>query len=254
VRITDITVGTTTDMSDMVFSIVAGTSKSLAVTSPNGGETLHVGLNWNITWLTTGTIGKVTLQYSVDGGTNWFMVASAIPNSGSYRWTVPDDVSTNCLVRVSDASAESLTDSSDAAFTISNAPTVVVSSPNGGEKWAVGSSHTITWLSSGTLGDIKIEYSTDGGASWTVITDATPNSGTFLWAVPKSISDLCLVRVTGRAAGNLTPDVSDLVFSIVSASSSTASPAAKAGGGVGPAPGSPPGSKVRRRITQGESH
>jgi hypothetical protein len=252
IRITDISVSTTTDMSDNVFSIVAGTLTSLAMTSPNGGETLHVGLDWTITWQTVGQVAKVTLQYSVDGGTNWFMVASAIPNTGSYRWTVPDDVSTNCLVRVSDASQDSRTDTSDAAFTISNAPIVIVASPNGGEKWVVGSSHAVTWKSSGAIGDIKIEYSTDGGANWTVITDTTSNSGTFPWIVPNAVSDLCLIRITGRAAGNLATDTSDLVFSIVRAASPAASPGAKAGN-TGPASGGLPGANARRRFVQGES-
>ncbi len=225
---------------------------SLAVTSPNGAETLHVGFNWIITWLAAGKVDKVTIQYSVNNGTDWFMVAYAIPNTGSYLWNVPDDVSSNCLVRVSEAATEVPTDSSDAVFTISNDPIVVVTSPNGGEKWAVGSSQAVTWQSGGAVGDVKIEYSTDGGTSYTVIVDDTQNTGTYTWVVPDAVSDLCVVRITDISVSTTT-DMSDLVFSIVPASSPAASPAAKAGT-IGPGPGSPPGAKVRRRFIQGESH
>ncbi len=226
---------------------------SLAVTSPNGAETLHVGFGWIIAWLTTGKVDKVTLQYSVDGGTNWFMIAYKIPNTGTYAWDVPDDVSATCLVRVSETETEIPTDSSDAVFAISNDPMIVVSSPNGGEKWAVGSTQTISWRSGGAVNDVKIEYSIDGGVTYTSIVDDTQNTGTYTWVVPDAVSDLCLVQITDVSVSTTT-DMSDIVFSIVSASSSKASPATKTAGGTGPTPGSPPGAKVRRRISQGESH
>ena len=225
---------------------------SLAVTSPNGAETLHVGFGWIITWLTTGKVGKVTIQYSVDDGTNWFMVAYNIPNTGSYAWDVPDDVSVNCLVRVSETETGIPTDSSDAVFTISNDPLIVVSSPNGGEQWAVGSPQTISWRTGGAVNDVKIEYSTDGGTTFTSIVDDAQNTGTFPWVVPDAVSDICLVRITDISVSTTT-DTSDVLFSIVPASSSSASPAAKTAGGVRPTPGSPPGPKARRRVSLGES-
>ena len=91
------------------------------MTAPNGGETWAVNSKQNITWSTIGNIQRVTIQYCVDGGTNWFMVASDIANANTYAWTVPDDISANCLVKISEARTGYPHDRSDAPFTISAA-------------------------------------------------------------------------------------------------------------------------------------
>jgi hypothetical protein len=59
-------------------------------------------------------------------------------------------------------------------------PAIAITSPNGGEKWDVGSSHLITWTTEGTVGNVKIEYSADNGTSYTEIVASTPNSGGYL--------------------------------------------------------------------------
>jgi hypothetical protein len=222
VRLTEIVDTTVTDTSDAVFSIVAADGpRSLAVTSPNGGEVLRVGWKDNITWSTVGNIQRVTIQYSIDDGTNWYMVASDIPNTNSYVWDVPDDVGTKCLIKISEASTGHPYDVSDAVFTISNDPVVAITSPNGGEKWAVGSSHAITWKTGGTVADLLIEYSTDGGTTWATIIADVQNQGSYAWVVPNTISDACLVRMT-QIVGTSVTDTSDAVFSIVPAGSSLA--------------------------------
>jgi hypothetical protein len=53
-------------------------------------------------------------------------------------------------------------------------PTVIVTSPVGGENWQTGTSHDVTWSVSGSTGSIsywKVALSTDGGASWPTATD-----------------------------------------------------------------------------------
>ena len=187
---------------------------SLAVTSPNGDEVLRTGYNWVLTWLTSGQVDRVTIQYSVDDGTNWFMVAYNIPNTGSYTWMVPDDPSENCLIRVSEASTGDPTDDSDAVFTISDAPILVVTSPNGGEQWPVGSTQTILWTSANGAGDVLIEYSTDDGTTWTTVVADTPNTGSYPWVVPDTVSDLCLVRLSDVSNTSTVQGESASVFSI----------------------------------------
>ena len=86
-------------------------------------------------------------------------------------------------------------------------------SPNGGESWAVGDEHDITWDSGGQIGFIRIEYSTDAGSSWASIVDGTLNSGVHPWIVDAPPSDNCLVRVS-RSADPGTNDTSDWAFSV----------------------------------------
>jgi len=88
-----------------------------------------------------------------------------------------------------------------------------VVSPNGGESWAVGEEHDITWDSGGQLGFIRIDYSTDGGSNWTSIVDGMTNDGVYPWVVDAPTSDNCLVRVSKSADLEIN-DTSDWAFSI----------------------------------------
>ena len=59
---------------------------------------------------------------------------------------------------------------------------VTVTMPNGGENWQQGSSHNITWTSTGDIDDVKIELYKDGNLSAT-ISASTANNGSFTWAI-----------------------------------------------------------------------
>jgi uncharacterized delta-60 repeat protein len=90
---------------------------------------------------------------------------------------------------------------------------ITVTSPNGGETWAAGSTHEITWTSSGAVGDVDIDCSIDGGSNWTAIVSGTVNDGSHGWTIPNSPSSACLVRV--RETDGSPGDQSDAVFTIV---------------------------------------
>jgi len=74
--------------------------------------------------------------------------------------------------------------------------TLTLTAPNGGETLNVGQSFAVSWSSSGTLGNVKLEYSTNGGTGWTTIAASTENDGSYSWTVPDSPSTNCLVRVS----------------------------------------------------------
>jgi len=190
---------------------------SIIVTSPNGGEMLHTGLTHDITWRSFGSVGNVRIEYSTDSGETWTDIIGSTENDGLFKWLVPDAASTSCEIRISEAEDGDPSDINNAFFGISNAPIIIVISPNGGESWAVGSTKSITWLSAGFGGNVKIEYSTDNNSTWTEITGSTANNGTYAWLIPDAVSETCLVRVSSVDDGTLV-DLSDDVFSIVAAS------------------------------------
>ena len=97
-------------------------SASVTVSSPNGGESWAGGSAQSISWSATG-VTNVKLEYTLDGGTWSLITSSTSASTGSYTWTVPNSASTAARVRVSDAANSAVSDTSDAAFTITTAPT-----------------------------------------------------------------------------------------------------------------------------------
>ncbi|HEX9972544.1 MAG TPA: hypothetical protein VGD14_10790, partial [bacterium] len=68
---------------------------------------------------------------------------------------------------------------------------IKVTAPNGGEKWEAGTQHDITWTGQGINNyDVKIQYSTNNGSSYTFITYKTNlgTSGSYAWTVPNTPS------------------------------------------------------------------
>jgi Leucine-rich repeat (LRR) protein len=210
VRVSD-TTGPAADTSNSVFTI--DPYPTITVSAPNGGETWIANTTHSITWTYTGTIAAVNLEYSSNNGTSWTSIAGSVSNSGSYNWLIPYISSTNCLVRVSDT-ATTASDTSNAVFTIELPPSLTVTAPNGGESWRRKSTQTITWTWTGTVGDVKIQYTMDGGSSWTVITSSTANNGSYQWTLPNvsSSKTQCLVKI--EAINGSAEDTSDAFFTI----------------------------------------
>lgn len=188
---------------------------SITLTSPNGGELWSSGFEKDITWRSVGEVGPVRIEFSSDDGTTWEIIAAETENDGRFSWVVPDISSTSCLIQISEADDGVPSDTSDRVFPISNAPAIVVTSPNGGEEWPVGTAQEITWLTgSAPVGDLRIEYSTDLGANWIEIVSRTENDGVYEWEVPDTVSSACLVKISEADDGD-PADMSDAPFSIV---------------------------------------
>ncbi|WP_114783759.1 Ser-Thr-rich GPI-anchored membrane family protein [Botryobacter ruber] len=161
----------------------------IQVTNPNtGNENWLVGENKNISWTTTGLPGDalVDIAFSADLGETWSTIAEAVSNSGSYIWTVPNvSTSSQCLVRVSSVLYLDSKDTNGLPFTITK-PIVGVTVPNDGQVWYIGESKSIQWAGMGTTENVKLELSSDGGATYTTIIASTANSGQYFWAIPYS--------------------------------------------------------------------
>jgi WD40 repeat protein len=68
--------------------------------------------------------------------------------------------------------------------------------PVGGETITVGSTITIKWSGVAANAVVKIEYSTDGGTSWNLITN-TATGLQYAWTnIPNTASNNCLLRIT----------------------------------------------------------
>ena len=90
---------------------------------------------------------------------------------------------------------------------------VRITEPNGGEKWVPGNYKNIKWVSE-NVQEIKIEYSTDNGASWhTVVNNCSATRTGWSWEVPEVQSNECLIKITDTS-DNSVVDISDGVFTI----------------------------------------
>lgn len=189
------------------FSIIVPT---LVLSYPKGGE--RIGFNELVTiqW-TPILVDTVRVLVSFDGGAHWDTL-QARTIAQSYRWTVPPRASDNVILRI-----ESITDprivTESAPFAI-GAPTLTVIAPNGGEQWIVGTQQTIRW-NSDFVSRIRIDYSTDGGNRWQLISisyDATLQS--YQWTIPNTPTTQALVRLR-RIGDTSTSAQSSAPFAII---------------------------------------
>ena len=91
---------------------------ALEIEEPDSGEVWYAGEANDITWRSVGFSGNVKLEYSTNSGSSWSTVISSTPDDGSHPWTIPEEPSPNCRVKVSDASDGSPWDRSDYDFSI----------------------------------------------------------------------------------------------------------------------------------------
>jgi hypothetical protein len=103
--------------------------------------------------------------------------------------------------------------SAEASATTSTVVTLAVTSPNGGQSWAAGSSHPVTWTSGGISGDITVELY-KGGAFNSTIGIADVSAETFSWNIPSGQAAGTDYRV--RISQGAVEDFSDSNFTITS--------------------------------------
>ena len=106
-----------TDQSDANFTVQR--RPYIALLRPNGGNRLRSGRTINIHWSRQNPGGNtVDIDYSTDNGTTWIRVATQAQDTGWYLWNVPGPATTMAKVRIRFHETPSVTDTSDAVFTI----------------------------------------------------------------------------------------------------------------------------------------
>src|SRR5206468_11576011 len=70
--------------------------------------------------------------------------------------------------------------------------------PTGGQTLTTRRTSTITWTKTGAIANVKLEYSTDGGATYpNVIAASTPAAaGSYAWVIPDTASPTVRVRIS----------------------------------------------------------
>lgn len=93
--------------------------------------------------------------------------------------------------------------------------TVRVTQPNGGEIWVQGQTKQIKWTKTGDVTNLRIEYSTNNGSTWTTINASVPAAtGSLNWTVPVTPSTQGRVRIAWVDSLTAITDQSDAAFTI----------------------------------------
>jgi photosystem II stability/assembly factor-like uncharacterized protein len=214
IRVNDVLDTTVFDQSDAPFSITQ-TNPFISNVNPNGGQVFAVGNYTAITW-SSALVPMVDILFSSDGGNNYSTIVSNLNNINYYSWLVPNVISTNCIIKVKASGNATLTDSSDASFSIELGNQVLtLIQPNGGENFLANTpNNIIKWTGSGIGNAIKLEYSLDGGTNWNLIIASFASiNNIYYWFTPNIVSSQCLIRISSTTNTALS-DVSDAVFSI----------------------------------------
>jgi hypothetical protein len=215
------------DAVEPTATLAADVSPYVILVTPNGGDNWGVGSRQQIKWKhNLGEKTQMRVELSRDGGASYSVLASAVTNkasTGVFNWIVTGPYTTSAVIRVRWTDGKA-TDVSERPFTIA-APFVRVTSPNGGETWAVGSTASIQWSDNlGSADPVAISLSTNGGSSYFTIVDRTKADGRHKVSVPSSwLSSTAKVRITWLKNASVT-DSSDTTFAIAGTSSPNQAP------------------------------
>jgi hypothetical protein len=180
------------------------------------------GSSYTIQWGAPPGAVKFTVRYSVDNGVTWKTIARDVTGN-SCDWTVPTLARNKkkCRVKVigyDETGVKLDSDISDSPFTIE---VIRLSSPNGGESFTSGDPAEIGWIRHQAVHPVtkvKLYYTKDNGATWTLIKKLNGNPASDFWTVPTVARSKtnCKVKVvlydaSGYSVGS---DVSDGTFTI----------------------------------------
>ncbi len=136
-----------------------------------------------------------------------------LADTGSDRFRVSDGTGTNQSPAVSGNTIVWQRSGDIWAAELLEFSSVTVTDPNGGESYLAGSSMTIEWTTEGSVDEVLIEFSSNGGANWIPV-NTVPNTGSYLWDPMADVdSENCLIRVTNTNDVTAT-DTSNATFVI----------------------------------------
>ncbi len=110
----------------MVDAGAALFNPSITVTAPNGGENWDLGSSHNITW-TSQDVTNVDIDLYNSGTYVYTIIGSYPASSGSFTWPIPSGLpaATTYSIKISDSSASTTYDDSDAYFTLNDPGTPI---------------------------------------------------------------------------------------------------------------------------------
>ena len=162
----------------------------------------------NLQWDKAGTVPAVKLEISKDDFGNSTVITNSTANNGNYPWSIPDMISSNVKVRVSDVNDSDAYSISQDYFKIHGS--FNVSNPASGQRLPIGYNSTLQWNTTGSIGQVKVvAYSALGAndtrfgyaveAPYVINSNYSSNIGNgqtnYTWMVPDNATAYARIRV-----------------------------------------------------------
>ena len=229
--LTNITDGVNSDMSNNYFSIIKSSTKSITVTSPNDGDKLEIGKQYQIKWNTTGLSSDEKLKIIIytESKQRSHIITESVDNTGSYNWTAEFP---GLIIQPNQKYSIYITNSNVYAYSenfylskTSTDKSITVISPNGGETLKIGEQHLIKWDTTGDIDQVTIALNKNGVYIKNLIWNIKNNSS-ISWTPDLSLEpgDDYKIRITDPDSSSYDYDESDNYFSITKSSKSTCFP------------------------------
>jgi photosystem II stability/assembly factor-like uncharacterized protein len=198
------------DTSDANFALV---NPAITVSSPNGGEQWPIGTQQVIRFSRLFASGNATVQVNRTNGSGAWETLTTSCAADTFAWAVSGAASSTALVRVRLTSDTTITDNSNAVFSIVQ-PSLTVTVPNGGEQVTLGGTTTVRFTRNFAAGaaTIKLNRTYPGGTWETLTTNCTAD--TFVWTASGAASTTARVSVE-LTSGGATADESNANFTLL---------------------------------------
>jgi len=184
--------GSDTDIFYKRWSATSGTwtpDGLITITNPSGFVSWETGTNHSISWTSTGSITNVKIELYISGVFDSVITSSTL-NDGELLWIIPFGLanSSQYQIKITDVSNPTTYDSTNYFEVYTPLGLITITNPSGLVSWETGTNHSITWISIGSITNVKIELYISGTFD-SVITSSTLNDGELLWTIPFGLAN-----------------------------------------------------------------
>lgn len=184
-----------------VFAVNAQ-AQSITLLSPNGGEIWNGGTYEEVSWTGQALGSILRLEISNDGGNEWFYFGelSSAPNGGIAPVFVPNIITANALLRITDFFNPAVSDISDAPFSITFSPINIYQPATGSYVFANVPTY-VNWLvNDPDITLINAEISTDNGLTYLpVAQNINALTGFTYLILSDTATETCILRLSNAA-------------------------------------------------------
>ncbi len=184
-----------------LFLTSALKAQTLTVQSPNGGEVWMWGGSETAAWTGNNLSGVVSIEFSYDGGTNWWNLGQVPsgPNGGNATVGV-NTTTTNAVLRITDINNPLASDVSDAPFTVL-IPSISIWEPGAGSYVFANSLAQVYWILNVTgINLLNAEISTDNGQTFELVAQNINAQLSFTYIeLSDTPSDSCILKLYNAA-------------------------------------------------------